>query len=141
MTTSVGDKDLGPADLGASAQVPRPLTPAQPTPTASELGLPWHLRDSDEGYEINVTPVGWLFRIILADTIGNHPRDNDEPFRELQRQHAAFIVRACNSHDDLLAALEEALEHIGLVRLQRGFSIEPIRERARDAIAKAKAGA
>lgn len=60
--------------------------------------------------------------------------------------NTAFIVRACNGHHAMkealeaaLASLDEAAEHIGLVRMQRGFSVEPIRERARNAAEAARA--
>lgn len=116
-----------------------PLPPKATVPTASELGLPWHLKDHDVGYEINATPVGWLFKIYLDDTIGDHPRDDDEPFREAQREHAEFVMRACNNYHDLLAALKAAQEHVGLVRLQTGFDIRSIQEQVATAIRKAEA--
>ncbi len=77
-----------------------------PVWTVSALGLPWHLRDHEDGYEINCTPVGWLTRIVLDDTIGNHPRDDDPDFRRAQREHADFIIHAVNCHHDLVEALK-----------------------------------
>lgn len=96
--------------LGVPA-VAAPIEPVQTAPTASSLGLPWHLRDHEYGYEINVTPVGWLFKIVLDDTIGNHPRDDDEPFREAQREHAEFMMLACNSFHATKEALEKIANH------------------------------
>lgn len=57
---------------------------------------------------------------------------------------AEFIVRACNAHDDMLAALEACLEHPGLDECDIDnvdFGQEPVCETirlARAAIAKAK---
>lgn len=55
----------------------------------------------------------------------------------------AALKAARRPRDDaasaMLAALIECQEHVGLVRLQTGFSIVPIRKRVADAIAAAKA--
>lgn len=80
-------------------------------PTASALGLPWNLRENSDGFELNVTPVGWLFRILLDDTIGAVDRRKEgQAFLDAQREVAEFILRAANCHHDLLAALKRIAE-------------------------------
>jgi len=54
---------------------------------------------------------------------------------ELNRANAAFIVRACNVHDELYAALEAAINWRGLDG--DGIS-DPVREQLYAAIAKAR---
>ena len=53
--------------------------------------------------------------------------------------NAEFIIRACNSHDALLSALEMALRMMEAEGLDEQFDGEA--EVIRDAIAKAKGGA
>lgn len=90
--------------------------PSAALPSAAYLGLPWRLQDDDVGYEINVTKVGWLFRILLDDTIGGR-KDDDPTFRQLQKEHADFIIRAANAHHDMLEALKKALPALEYCRL------------------------
>jgi hypothetical protein len=54
---------------------------------------------------------------------------------EEREANAAFIVRAVNSHDDLVKALEAMLEKHG------GLEISPAARQARAALAKAVGGA
>ena len=54
----------------------------------------------------------------------------------LSNENAAFIVRACNAHDDLVAAVEELLEH--LADNDPELSGSPLCGMARAALAKAK---
>jgi ActR/RegA family two-component response regulator len=57
--------------------------------------------------------------------------------------NAAFIVTACNSHDELLEACKQLLDkyEIALMKLtgNTGFNVSTLREYARQAIAHAEA--
>ena len=60
--------------------------------------------------------------------------DSSRPLKE-HLANAAFIVQACNSFDDLLAAAEAALTHHSILA---GTEMAPWRAQLRAAIAKAK---
>lgn len=71
----------------------------------------------------------------LADCVGG----NSFSF-EQNRINAAFIVRACNAHDDLLAALHDIEAYARTKLTQRDSDkFKVIRDKARAAIAKAAA--
>lgn len=56
-----------------------------------------------------------------------------------EREHADFIIRACNAHDDLLTVCKQLLSRYDKSRGLEGASYwkdEPLIERARAAIAK-----
>lgn len=95
---------------------------------------PWKIDDCDFG---NIV-AGTRFIARLGDEF-----DLDDQ----AEADAAFVVRACNAHDDLLAAAEEALEFVeGQVDVVDGDYGQPAPNKAmilfgalRDAIAKAAA--
>ena len=65
---------------------------------------------------------------------------------KIEEANARFIVQACNSHDDLVAALEHAVSAIEMVIRNRpqteqaptNIALDVIEEQARAALAKAK---
>lgn len=93
--------------------------------------LPWHHFDHCEGHSIN-------------DARGHHVAYTDwdcDAFatEDAPADHnAAFIVRACNAHHDLLAALNYAYRILGALydgeTIDFGSALQP----AADAIAKAE---
>lgn len=96
----------------------------------------------------NYTPVP--FTIEFGNEIHGPSRVSQLSIAAVSQDHhnweanAEFIVRACNAHDDMLAALEACLEHPGLDECNIDnvdFGQEPVCETirlARAAIAKAK---
>jgi hypothetical protein len=93
------------------------------------------------------TPTPWTLEWecedtgILKDANGEHithingSRYFDDRQDEIAHENAAFIVRACNSHYELLASLKACLEVFG--DDANGFIVK----KARDAIAMAEGGA
>ena len=58
---------------------------------------------------------------------------------EMRKANAAFIVRACNAHDELLAALESIVaEYDGVLPPYSGVITDTVIEIARKRIAKAR---
>ncbi len=45
-----------------------------------------------------------------------HDGDDDDTLRDLSHANAAFIVRACNAHDNLVTTLKLALEALNTAR-------------------------
>jgi hypothetical protein len=66
--------------------------------TREELELPWFLQDPTDAYTNIIRPVDHPGKILFTTT--------QNPLREV-RQRAEFVVRACNSHYDLLEALKK----------------------------------
>ncbi len=85
-----------------------------PTPWVNELSADGSIRQEETGRSICEFPYDW-------------PED---------KFNAAFIVRACNAHDELVAALESIAEGCSFPAddVQKA-----IRDRARTALAKASA--
>lgn len=78
-----------------------------PTKQAQHTPVPWHI---NEHSETSINGAGIL--VASCGGYSNNARDPMELHNEL-KANAAFIVRACNSHDDLLAfvkAVEAALD-------------------------------
>lgn len=130
-------------DLGVAAGA-APVDPVQPAVPAFGV-LPWHSFDNSWQHttisDANDVPVVCFDLEDWAVT-----EETQDALEKRQAELAAFIVRAVNNHEAMrealavaLASLDEAAEHIGLVRLQTGFSVEPIRERARSAAEGARA--
>lgn len=72
--------------------------------------------------------------ICKMDRVGQKPRDPES------EANAAFIVRACNAHDDLLAACKAALaDRFGAD--DPCVDADPITDQLRAALAKAEGGA
>lgn len=71
------------------------------TPTPWFINGPWHIQSQTdiEGYRANGEPIPALPKIIAKLT----------PIVE-REANAAFIVRACNAHEELVKALRYALE-------------------------------
>ena len=69
--------------------------------------IPWAISDVGIGFEIEALVDGKLS--IIAQTQQLRPNDRDVNHTE-RKANAAFIVRAVNSHDALVAALKELLE-------------------------------
>lgn len=80
--------------------------------TMTHAPLPWVFREQGDANEFCLlTAEGkWVIAFL----------QNGELMVERQREIAAFIVRACNAHDDLLAALKTVTE------LLEGFRENPI---------------
>jgi len=57
---------------------------------------------------------------------------------ELEREIAAFIVRAANAHEELVEALRELIAHVDGVNPERGTN-SPMMLKARAALAAAEA--
>jgi hypothetical protein len=68
--------------------------------TREELELPWFLQDPTDAYTNIIRPVDHPGKILFTTT--------QNPLREV-RQRAEFVVRACNSHYDLLEALKNSV--------------------------------
>lgn len=67
----------------------------------SHAPLPWSVQNSDDIWEGDEHPTIPLFKA------ANHLRSWGREYPHAERHaNAAFIVRACNAHDDLLAALK-----------------------------------
>lgn len=92
--------------------------------------------------KIKHTPLPWFYEQVHKEGYFKITRDDGEDTHKvasgLSQSDAAFIVRACNSHYDLIAALE------GLTSWCEGYEIaeNPIAlkyiEKARAALSKAK---
>ena len=80
------------------------------TQQAQHTPGPW--RYTDGGIIDNAPPRGHA-GVEIADVLGADTHDRRGPvLKQEARANAAFIVRACNSHDDLLAACKFALDSI-----------------------------
>ena len=93
---------------------------------------PWTVErhDQDDGsinYEIWTN--GWVLIATYHRVVTLSDADN-----ERAREDAALIVRAVNAHDDLVAALKAAMDHIG-----NGYQPPDLIEQANAALAKAEA--
>ena len=93
----------------------------------------------------NHSPLPWVFDEITGDVVAGEeemlihrsPEDNDDRDEELAA-NSAFIVRACNAHDDLVAALA-ALEALVTARDEEPSMLTDAEwSAARAAIAKAQ---
>ena len=91
---------------------------------------PWFVHDGNRNLVVTAT------NCIVADALGT---DFDS---ETERANAAFIVRAANSHDQLVALLEEVVEayeaHDRSAFCQAGADNDLVK-RARAALAAAEA--
>lgn len=88
---------------------------------------PWQIKAGTDGIIRSSADDRWIAKTSVSDPTG---WDSDAA-------NAEFIVRACNSHEDLLAACRAALEW----RALDGDGIsEPIRSRLIAAIAKVGSG-
>lgn len=100
---------------------------------------PWRAGQTSSGAFIEVTytteqgvvePIATCHQISL-------PRSSDQ--RAQAKANAEFIVRACNAHDDLLAALEALFTEAGEHAIDCGIEFAAL-EQARLAIAKVAKG-
>lgn len=150
VTLEIGAND--PADPEQSRLMPRiPILPAPdnslPYETLRGRGhtaLPWVLGDPHKAAVYSDDATGSI--IAKCDGFQFAPRPREEA-----EANAAFIFRACNAHDDLVAALKAAYgavndafgqanaEYQGLDHLASKYDdkIRAFREQARAAIAKA----
>ena len=97
------------------------------TKVAAHTPGPWKVRVNSGRYG----PTGSMGQI--------HNGDASKPIGNVVLADAEFIVRACNAHDDLLAALRDTLT----ICLERGHKLGlddggPVMDKARAAIAKAQ---
>ena len=97
------------------------------TETAKHTPGPWEIRDNQE---IIVREGGGTVRLIAQCHAGHSPE---------RSANAAYIVRACNSHEELLQALKVLLDHTE-EQYPHFESIRGIndKEKARAAIANAE---
>jgi len=69
---------------------------------------PWVVNgENSQGYSqicVANPDIGWNVALCL-------PGSNRDPFKDEMEANAAFIVRACNAHDDLLEACKEAFNN------------------------------
>ena len=80
-----------------------------------------------DGNEVYVTRAGGLERLCTMEAVGEHHRMAD----------ARMVVRACNSHAALIAALKDLLEYLDLTHLPQQDSSLGIKcGRARSALAE-----
>jgi hypothetical protein len=79
---------------------------AQHTPT------PWQVDSGDELAIQSVEGGAQIATVLGPDDFLCRDDDDDEVFEEECEANAAFIVRACNAHDDLVAALKSALAYV-----------------------------
>lgn len=79
-------------------------------------------------------PFGWWIHAgdVLVCSCGTRPL-SDEALA-----NAAFIVRACNSHDDLLAACEAALTRLRTIERDKGIHSHETIPELEAAIARAR---
>ena len=88
---------------------------------------------------VQVWPAGWPVPMCVADCAAKYaPESNGE-----QCANAAFIVRACNNFEELVKALERAVDHLimDLDRNGKGIQSHDTPEaliQARAALAKAR---
>ena len=104
--------------------------PASEQPEAPHTELPWHVKN---GIGVIAGPRGLLAYVTVASACGL-------TLAEAQA-NARFIARACNLHEELLAALYLCEEVIGNNSCSDGHTPNGFvvaLEQARDAIAKAK---
>ena len=88
---------------------------------------PWEAKINAVGTRHGVGPVNGRFVATMVDG-------------SLQSiENAAFIVRACNAHDDLVEAIEHAQAYIMANRGSVSTKPTEIAEKIRAALAKAKA--
>ena len=103
---------------------------------AEHTPLPWKKCGGATPQYMAIHSVDGYIVFGMAD--GMIDRENGHPILTpdfvTQANNAAFIVRACNCHDDLLAACEAALETIA----GGSYHNAPSAEMLRQAIAKAK---
>lgn len=57
---------------------------------------------------------------------------------EVARANAAFTVRACNAHEELLAACKTALSKLELIRVENKVNVESQQDALKAAIAHAE---
>ena len=95
----------------------------------------WNIHDDNEYLPDSAPRHIYLYRgdREIACLVG-YPEAVDELTPEQARQYAAYVVRACNAHDDLLAACKMA-EHA----IARNFPDSHYLTPLRDAIEKAEA--
>jgi hypothetical protein len=80
----------------------------------------------------------------IADAEGKDFCEVDSSYTGCAKMNAEFIVRACNSHDELLAALEGLFlmnEDEAMLKSIEPQRMEDVLNAARDAITKAKGAA
>lgn len=93
--------------------------------------------------ETKHTPTPWRLSVCAGLVIANDgQRVANTHFvgsvpSETERAIAALIVRACNAHDDLLAALEAALTQVQ--DMAAGWPVAELHERPADTISRARA--
>ena len=120
------DKNLGVA-AGAAPLV------------AGHTPIPWRVEDgthliwSDNAYDPGTNCVG----CVVARGAQPFSWKGSRPTADEQDANVAFIVRACNSHDDLLSALEEIVDYRG--GAANALEDEYVMERVNAAVAKARA--
>lgn len=99
-------------------------------PTPSHTPLPWHIELDLHGYSI------WGGRTSREiDRVANLCGDKD--FDHIANANAAFIVKAVNNYDQMLAALRKIADPLGFP-LQSSGDVERLTDCAREAIAKAE---
>ena len=88
--------------------------------------LPFELQAIRDGHSVEVAIYDANGKVVLEDYMSASIKLGDKLIDK-----AAFIVRACNTHDELLAALEDLLKY-------KGVMSDESTERANAAIAKAR---
>lgn len=113
------------------------------TKQATHTPVPWHIEEDGDAL--------WIHDALNA-TIADVPPSmvmmdgGDYELTDEDRANAEFIVRACNAHDDLLAACEQALAYFAVIeKANRGKTWPAHSEKVnadimRAAIAKATGG-
>ncbi len=107
------------------------------TTQTKHTALPWLLMP--DGLTISGNdPEGARYQEIAKMRDGNSVHPHLAVTTEEQQANAAFIVRACNSHEELVGALEMCIEYFEGVTERE---VEPSSEaylKARSALAKAR---
>lgn len=101
-------------------------------PETKHTPLPWRLYEGDDYISVGTTDPS---DPLILDTIGQRSNDPDRPEDE-QVANAEFIVRAVNSHDDLLAVCRAVLDRHSYQGT--GEPWPALFEAARAAVAKAE---
>lgn len=102
------------------------------TPGQADIHTPVPFRLDESGFTIHGPESPDKPLVIVADLHGIHPGVSHYE----RRANAAFIVRACNAHADLLAALEALVS-----KCEANKVSGPALNAARAALALAKGGA
>ncbi len=100
---------------------------------------PWFYKDSLNGSNYRIWAKPHDFEFGVCDICLHYKLGEELPGKEAVA-NAEFIVKACNAHDELLEALEEAIDHSFYIEGLLTDQQHDLVERLEAAIAKAKKG-